>query len=1486
MTKEEMTYANNDEFAREKLEEARAVQDRLKKFDLIKQAEESAVETALQEEIQEELSSLVVAMKTQVAVQLANLKNRDNYEQFTIALRLLEGLKNDYPFVDQEIEQVEQARNWFDQKRMRDGARVSKVMQGGLRDKYVGYRNIFDTAECQDYYINVDVKLTYEEYLRLLREQWTSKSRAVCDKILFDAHATATSAPCAARARLNDVLESETGYELEEGNRTLRIKEYPFDDPEVERINAYINALERPCKQESHAQGLSDKANAASTPFARYDLLLKARGFSWQVPKLDIVEDDSSHIIPGLDDAILQVFDIAVKFRTDQIEEQLNNLQVEMEQLPPLSKDIIKNQMGKIEKLLGTVYGETISWPGTGVSLKIREGETIAIQSPEALEKLRQRCQDMKRDFHKLHAAYDLLSAEDKNIRTLLNESDAIRRQEGLQAFDRLKNNELITRFQMFTALEDFKIQQTNFEDGERNIREHFNNEDWSSVLRLSKSFELKPNYDSICPKEIKDNIAVWKQTADQQIKFQKLRELVERENFLGARRIWEQLLNDKVDLAPVKTYVEQIEEINAEGQAMLEFYQQSLIPYDLDRHILLEILQDRDGILDRQGELNANDRDIVKGILGESQGQVTSQQFEKNVLDFLFKHFKKVSFEQKADLLARVNHVAGIASDPHPDWPSGSSSYAQFEARLLAYYLKMLVGQEVIAGLKKAQASTSESTILAARSKIDAIYHFSFPVSDEEREILKQVEISYAQTSSGKTTPEQALKLWKTVKDHFEYDIQVLAKFSRAKQNWYISEVERLRAKSSFKEALHLIDKAFDDEHVGTIWQLYMEKAYTCLDMGDFAESRQALTEVLRKRRSKTAAVMQMGVEIELGEKIAQYQNDSMTLMKVLLDYWKIVEKKHKKLVAQALKRNYEEHTQRFSEQVRDKLEQDREKAWQPLLDLIKFEEIYLEVEPKTKRLSVDFIEKLIPSLFPTGINLIEEAENFDQNSRNHGVDLKRSISEGEHLHGRMVSYETLLSFMYEEHSDKVLLEDVVRHIINKSIKVENRRKEFLRELMNYVQDNSEPERKYIDVQDNRLRLRQNLDSRLLECQKRLQSASKPTLWLDCVADVLLGSSTGNSWKILADSVAKLQEYNNFRDVLLIQTALDSWKSTFPSIFVEYEILRERFYDEEFDQAEASVQKLENYFDNLPFLSNEKEKWIKEVITPLKKKMTVQNSYTKDHISGLGNIGKAITELKNEINIWEKKKREKQKEMREYIGKIDAFQRAISVYKQEYYQPHKGFMTTPHARERIDKYLDSVDGRNFEILQEADTLTSPTLPIPDFVPSQQIPSSPQFKQQTPKGSFFSSLFSRKNTAANPLLKGAKTSQYTCPSIVEQKKRVSALLRNLKGSSQGDHTKLEVNSSAAEVLREVYDRLELVKQDMIVYVEQTIELNDACQKYVPYPKKDELQEFYSRNQYTNMARRIIEADLIGSMKPGEKDDVNAFREILVEARWT
>jgi len=367
------------------------------------------------------------------------------------------------------------------------------------------------------------------------------------------------------------------------------------------------------------------------------------------------------------------------------------------------------------------------------------------------------------------------------------------------------------------------------------------------------------------------------------------------------------------------------------------------------------------------------------------------------------------------------------------------------------------------------------------------------------------------------------------------------------------------------------------------------------------------------------------------------------------------------------------------------------------------------------------------------------------------------------------------------------------------------------------------------------------------------------------------------------------LNDYKNFQEVIKFQSALDNWKATFQDIQKKHEALREDFYEGKTDQAEGLAGELERLFESLPPYSSDIQKLaeIKQIIRQLKSGLTTQNSYTKDDLRGLDAIRNSIAGLKNEISLWQNERTQKIIEVGGFSQRIKQLQEKVSKFKSSDYESHKRFLTEKKAGQLIEEYFGSVN--KIDLLKSQETSTLMPYPKPrETSMNNASPYSPHSQNDNADGfikSFFKSYLAQKPNV-NPLLEGIQSSYGIIYPIVEQEAEIKELLSEIEASLKNDQFSLSITSNASEKLNRECDLLINQKRAWETDLRDVSAKNLKCQEKVRYPKERELQEYLRLRQYPKLARRIIDADLIGSLNQDDRDVINAFREILMKAKWT
>jgi len=1485
----------SDELALEKLEQARSAQDAFEKYRLLNEALYDADGEDIQKEIEKEQKQSVAALKVKIALHVDRLSHPENYDDFLSSLRLLEGLGDQFPFSERQANTLKEARKWYGEKLIRDDNRVSRPNLGGFADKFVAYDEFLKILKPEPYYLRNKKQETYKDHLANFKLDWQKASVEAYDKVLLRAWQLAASSPNASKMLFKEVLDEKIDCVLED-NSVREVPRYPFADEELGKINSYILALAKPCEQEQKAEELYRQALNAATPYDRYELFLKARDFSWQVP--EIVNgngEDKLHILPGLDKAIKDVYESASEFRRNQIQEKLNTVRDALEQLPVLGKGVIEKQFDKIEKDLDTIYGETIMWSGEGKTLEWAVGgkkETYVLQRPKSLSTLEKDSQQLKRTFSQLKPAYDLLVQQDEHIRGLISSSDDAKRGEGMQAFEDLKKNGAVSRFQVFQVLSSFATQHTSLDAGEKDIRKHVNEEKWADVLRLCRDLKSSGSYKSGAG-ELKKNIEQWELQASHHLLRQKIRMLVERENYQGAKTALDRSQSEALDWTPIQSYLDKLAEIeqNENGKQLSAFYKKALSAIDLDSmQILLDIVSDQDEVLERMNLnlLDGSELKTAKDILVDSKGLYPLDQIEANISQALSRQLQKKSFDEKAKLLKIVGYVAGKFAKPETGFPPFAASLHQYEAARLYRCLLPIVRKQALDDLRSTKDASTSAKLETASSRVTLFYQIEFSLNEEEREVLKAVEIANAEVRS-LANPSDAVEIWGTVKEHFENDLTVSEKYQEAKRDWYLRTIQ---SSPNPKTALGKIEEALEDEDVGGIPELYWEKANAYFLEGDFSEAKKALKEYIRKFK-KTAKAAQFEVEIDLLDNEKELLENPVALINFLHNYWITVDKKHKEIVEKFLRERYHKYSVEYSSEVRKNIDAGsggREQAWHYLLDLMSIEEIYLQAKPQTKRESAEFLEQLIPTLYLTGIDLIEKWEEFNETIANSGVSLSMCIADGDHLYNRFAAYERLLASMHSSVSERTLLIDVVRGIINSKAR-EKQKKQFLIELEDSRKEaQGGPERYYNEIQANKSKIFKALNESLRECENILTSACNPEVWKNCALAVLEGNS--EPFDPLLDFKKKLEKYKNFSEVQTYKSRLDVWQSTLRQIQEQYRNLREKLTNEDFNSAEKSVEKLDNNLDEriLPdFMVLKRQTGndtLNIIIKQVRDKLTAQNSYTHDHLIGLDAISVSIAELKNEIIAWQNLKKQRETELNNLSQKLRLISDKIAAFKREHYDKLCGYITTEGAKPLLDDYLNSAI--NLPSLNvQSSTSSGIARPSEFFSVKPETPSQMERtkeKDTETKSSFFS-FFKKESSSSRHLRDGVNAGKEINYPLALQRLDIATILDDATKLLNSAKVFLTVRSTESENLQ--IDHAQIVSQMEAVAetAQGLLKKNDKCTDKVPYPDEKKLKDMWQKQQYGKWARVTIEADLLGVNRQVERDHVNNARNVLLEAKW-
>lgn len=183
------------------------------------------LQKTLQIKIYEKRSHLVLVLTL-----FAQLKNKNDYNGFISALRNLEALYSEgkLSLSSWQQEELVNARKWFDEKRTKDGARISVSNLGDLNDTYKTYQ---DALHSRDYYFigELDYVDSREHMLGLLQDNYERKSREYADKILSDVQ--------------RYYLESSPVYAL--GFLQKSLDDLPFIETDKKRLTDMIGEIKR-----------------------------------------------------------------------------------------------------------------------------------------------------------------------------------------------------------------------------------------------------------------------------------------------------------------------------------------------------------------------------------------------------------------------------------------------------------------------------------------------------------------------------------------------------------------------------------------------------------------------------------------------------------------------------------------------------------------------------------------------------------------------------------------------------------------------------------------------------------------------------------------------------------------------------------------------------------------------------------------------------------------------------------------------------------------------------------------------------------------------------------------------------------------------------------------------------------------------------------------------------------------------------------------
>lgn len=1496
--------SSNADLARKKLVEARAAADLVQKFVLLRAASNLIYEDeALEKEIQAELDNLTQQIRYSLDQQffLLDIENT-SYEVFVSTLRALENWESlGFEFTETQYEQVKESRWKFDEKRQSDGGGRSAAATGALKDRYVAY---LDASESKDehFFVN-DQKVSREEHLRSLLQFLEISSEENANIALGQAKDIARFSPTQARDFLSRVQTEKVDYTYNHGGKEKTrtgIPNYPLAERHLQMIKSYEGLLGTACEQEKLASEEYFKGASSENPYEKYEHFIKARSYGWTVPNS---EDQSLYYLPGLDPSIWDAYKGASQVQTRRFEMILNEMGQEISDIPNLTKNAAAHALTRAKDALQKAIVEMNLWPGAGKKIKVNQGgvhQEWEITAPEAFEGIKVKFDKLSEKVATLQSAYNKLVGQDEDIRKKLASSDADERRDGVASYNLLKGDPLISSFLIFTNLSSYKTQQAGFDEGHEEISDAFSKENWRDVLRFSGDFISKPTYRQKCPEKIKRDVEHWRNVARQKLILESFAALCEQEKYYAARLRWERN-RDLVDWSSVQSRLADLQKIEEEGAELFKYYESTLRIYALSPvHIVLKIIRDPDDLREYAQNLEDAEVRIFNEILGEKSGDRSGEQIDESLSAYLRNHLKKYPFEQKTGFLRRINFIAGIYETSPTDAPRYVLSFARHESEKLSRYLTGIVIQDAVDGLRSAARSGKDQEILAAQPMVDVIYEFNALISAEDREALKTVEVRSAEIRSAQVQPAEALKIWEMVRTHFDADFSIRAKYGSAKKDYYIHQAQKQSANEKYQEALDLISEGFDDPDVGLIWQLYLVKARVSLEMHDFEGARKAWGEARKSRKNNEIAKLE--VDIELAEMAYRYQDSPVALMNSVYEYWKALDKKHKSEVERILQNHFDRHAAQYSEEIENKIGGNREEAWTLLLDLMKLEEIYLQVKPNVACPSAGYIEQILPTFYNTGVSLLRESDLFLQRISDNGVSLDQCIEDGEALHRRMVSYEGLLSSLDPSLDEKMALDAAIRKIIEKKVRSQTRKREFNTELDGYIAEHGGEKKNFAAIQLNRSRVRQNLDGRLKDFREKLEKVTKTEIWYNAARSVLDGKTT-DVWGSLRSASLHMKEekYDNFQEYRRLVEAVDNWSEILNAVYLEYDKLRQNFRDERLEEARMGGGGVKRLFAELKIFSNKRA--LDEVVGHLKGNLSVENRGIQ--AKGLDEIMNLISDLISEIDVWGIARNQRQSENEELSQMIGDFSSGVATFAKNHYEPLKEYLTSPaDAKKFFSPYFDSVQKVPLIKSQGSRTGSFISPPRLEEIPPPSL--KPDIKEYPKPGKSWLDVFSsRKSTVPNPLLRAVDLSAHVRNPISEQNDQINTLLyhlikvtkafpefENLPPNQGKVNLIADIPSPAAtrtdqaRELKKEWDAAMLQRQEWIKKLTETAKKNQEIQSKMLFPKPVEIDRYYRGDQYAKIARRIVEASLVGPDDKSEPLSLDAYRDILRNTtRW-
>jgi predicted nucleic acid-binding Zn-ribbon protein len=374
------------------------------------------------------------------------------------------------------------------------------------------------------------------------------------------------------------------------------------------------------------------------------------------------------------------------------------------------------------------------------------------------------------------------------------------------------------------------------------------------------------------------------------------------------------------------------------------------------------------------------------------------------------------------------------------------------------------------------------------------------------------------------------------------------------------------------------------------------------------------------------------------------------------------------------------------------------------------------------------------------------------------------------------------------------------------------------------------------------------------------------------------------NRWSEIEELFKQCYEdHPRFIELSTCREAHQKWQELLPEISRNYFELKKIYLIEDFKGADEIASNLDNQLSSLPEFSMDKGSR-QNVIDQLNNEINVWNSFANRSIRELEEIRKSIKGYLDEITTWDdfynkvnRKTTDLNKRIREFKSEISNYQRKYEVYRS-YAWASKDAKDLRNYFE-LASTLKLMEGESplgldegiWDEMNEADNSTG----------SSEI-------QENHYGLFSRMFGKNRHTAGERKMKAALISTKKLGStLIKQRGDLQGLIESLGiNMDEFKDQSRNISTSMSDLKHKDCDKLKNLNKDWLETVKKLYEINNNCQHVRSFPSNEELEKLnHSASKKIDLAKKVIEADFLGSEDVDKQAIVNVFRNILLNA-WS